>query len=108
MYPFGMCWSNPSAISDTPMSSRKLKASIFTVGWRSTNSLIAPAQNRTDLRLQQRIPLHGRASIDAIADVFNVFNRPNFGIGTVENNVQYLQNVTAQTRTAQFGFRLTF
>ena len=72
------------------------------------NSLIAPAQNRTDLRLQQRIPLHGRASIDAIAEVFNIFNRANFGIGTVENNAQYLQNVTAQTRTMQFGFRLTF
>jgi len=72
------------------------------------NSLLAPAQNRTDLRAQQRIPLHGRASIDAIAEVFNVFNRPNFTIGTVENNVQYLQNVTAQTRTMQFGFRLTY
>ena len=51
------------------------------------NSLIAPAQNRTDLRLQQRIPLHGRTSIDAIAEVFNIFNRPNYGIGTQENNV---------------------
>ena len=72
------------------------------------NSLIAPAQNRTDLRLQQRIPLHGRTSIDAIAEVFNIFNRPNYGIGTQENNAQYLTNVSAQTRTAQFGFRLTF
>jgi hypothetical protein len=72
------------------------------------NSLIAPAQNRTDVRVQQRIPLHGRAAIDAIAEVFNLFNRPNFGIGIQENNPQYLQNITAQTRTAQFGFRLTF
>ena len=72
------------------------------------NSIIAPAQNRTDLRLQQRIPLHGRAAIDGIAEVFNLFNRPNFGIGIQENNSQYLQNVTAQTRTMQFGFRLTF
>ena len=45
---------------------------------RRATRLIAPAQNRTDLRVQQRIPLHGRASIDAIAEVFNVFNRPNF------------------------------
>ena len=34
------------------------------------NDLIAPAQNRTDLRFQQRIPLGGRVSIDAIAEVF--------------------------------------
>jgi hypothetical protein len=73
------------------------------------NSIIAPAQNRTDLRLQQRIPLHNRTSIDAIAEVFNIFNRPNWGIGTQENNTsQYLQHINAQTRTMQFGFRLTF
>jgi hypothetical protein len=73
------------------------------------NSLLAPPQNRTDLRLQQRITLHGRTAIDGIAEVFNVFNRPNWGIGTVESNpAQYLQHVTAQTRTAQVGFRLTF
>jgi hypothetical protein len=72
------------------------------------NSLIAPAQNRTDLRLQQRIPLHARASIDGIAEVFNIFNRPNWGIGTQENSPQYLQHISAQTRTMQFGFRVTF
>jgi hypothetical protein len=73
------------------------------------NALIAPPQNRTDLRVQQRIALHGRASIDGIAEVFDIFNRPNWGIGTVESNtVQYLQHVSAQTRTMQFGFRLTF
>jgi carboxypeptidase family protein/TonB-dependent receptor-like protein len=72
------------------------------------NSLIAPAQNRTDFRVQQRIPLHGRTSFDAIAEVFNLFNRPNYGIGTQENNTQYLTFVSAQTRTAQLGFRLTF
>jgi len=73
------------------------------------NWLIAPAQNRTDLRLQQRIPLGGRFAIDGIAEVFNMFNNYNYGIGTVESNVlQYLQPVTAQTRTMQFGFRMTF
>ena len=49
------------------------------------------------------------ATIDGIAEVFNVFNRPNWGIGTVESTTtQYLQHVSAQTRTGQFGFRLTF
>ena len=58
--------------------------------------------------MQQRIPLHGRMSFDAIAEVFNLFNRPNYGIGTQENNAQYLTFVSAQTRTAQVGFRFTF
>ena len=57
------------------------------------NDLIAPAQNRTDLRLQQRIPLGSRRSIDGIAEVFNVFNRPNWGIGTQESTTtQFLQH----------------
>jgi hypothetical protein len=73
------------------------------------NALIAPAQNRTDVRIQQRIPLPGRMSIDGIAEVFNLFNRPNWGIGTVESNAsQYLQHVSAQSRSMQFGFRFTF
>ena len=73
------------------------------------NAILAPPQNRTDLRLQQRIKLHGHAAIDGIAEVFNVFNRPNWGIGLMESSpTQYLQHVSAQTRTAQFGFRLTF
>jgi Carboxypeptidase regulatory-like domain/TonB dependent receptor-like, beta-barrel len=73
------------------------------------NSLLAPKQNRTDLRVQQRIRLGGRFAIDGIAEVFNMFNVHNYGIGTVESNVlQYQQPISAQTRTAQFGFRLTF
>jgi hypothetical protein len=73
------------------------------------NDLLAPPQNRTDLRLQQRIPLGGRVAVDGIAEVFNVFNRPNWGIGTQESTPsQFLQHTSAQVRTAQFGFRLTF
>ena len=73
------------------------------------NDLLAPTQNRTDLRFRQRIPLAGRVSIDGIAEVFNVFNRHNWGIGTVESTTAlFLQHTSAQVRTAQFGFRLTF
>jgi len=73
------------------------------------NDIIAPAQNRTDLRLQQRIVLRGRVSIDGIVEAFNIFNRPNWTIGTQESQrAQYLQHINAQYRTAQVGFRLTF
>jgi hypothetical protein len=61
-----------------------------------------------DLRLQQKIPLVGRASIDAIADVFNLFNSPNGTITTQESSAQFGITTSAENRTAQLGFRLTF
>jgi Carboxypeptidase regulatory-like domain/TonB dependent receptor len=72
------------------------------------NSLVGPAQNRTDLRLQQKLPLHGRLKIDAIVEAFNLFNRPNWGIGTEQDRTDYLQHTTGEYRAMQAGFRLTF
>jgi Carboxypeptidase regulatory-like domain/TonB dependent receptor-like, beta-barrel len=73
------------------------------------NDIIAPPQNRTDLRLQQRIALPGRVSIDGIVEVFNLLNRPNWTIGTEESAfAQFLQPINAQYRTTQAGFRVTF
>jgi len=73
------------------------------------NSIVDPPQNRTDLRVQQRISLPGRMSIDGIVEVFNIFNRPNWTIGTEESTrANYQQHINAQYRAAQVGFRLTF
>jgi hypothetical protein len=72
------------------------------------NSFIQPAQNKTDVRVQQRIPLGGRVSIDGIAEVFNVFNRPNWGITTEESSANFGRRTSAQFRSAQVGFRVTF
>ncbi len=54
------------------------------------NSYVQPFQNKTDIRAQQRVPLGGRAGIDLIAEVFNVFNRPNF-IETVQESQRKLR-----------------
>jgi hypothetical protein len=72
------------------------------------NAFIQPAQNRTDIRIQQRVPLSGHVAIDGIAEVFNVFNRTNYTIDTVESSTTYLLPVIGANRTAQVGFRLTF
>jgi hypothetical protein len=73
------------------------------------NNLVGPPQNRTDLRMQQKIPLHSRLAIDVIAEVFNVLNRTNYTVGTQENQPQfYNQPTNGEYRTAQVGFRLTF
>jgi carboxypeptidase family protein/TonB-dependent receptor-like protein len=72
------------------------------------NTFIQPRQNRTDVRIQQRVPLSNGVSIDLIAETFNLFNRPNWMLETQESSADYGKRVTAQFRTAQFGFRLTF
>jgi hypothetical protein len=72
------------------------------------NDFTQPPRRRMDLRLQQRIPLPGRASIEGIAEVFNLFNSPNWTITTDESSRQYGLRTAGQNRTAQVGFRLTF
>jgi hypothetical protein len=42
------------------------------------NSETTAAQNNVDVRVSRRFPLGGRASFEAILDVFNLFNRVNF------------------------------
>ena len=72
------------------------------------NDFTQPPRRRVDLRVQQRIPLGGRASIDGIAEVFNIFNSPNWTITTQQSSAQFLQRTSGENRTAQVGFRLTF
>jgi outer membrane receptor protein involved in Fe transport len=72
------------------------------------NAFMQPAQNRTDVRVQQRVPLGSRVAVDAIAEVFNVFNRANWGLSNTESASNYGQRTSAQFRSAQVGFRLTF
>ena len=72
------------------------------------NAFMQPKQNKTDIRVQQRIPLGGRVAIDGIAEVFNVFDNANFTLNTTESSASYNRPSTAQFRSAQVGFRLTF
>jgi hypothetical protein len=70
--------------------------------------------HRVDVRLQRRVPLAGRATIDGIVEVFNAFNRANYGsYVTIESNRSFRQpvqntNIAYAPRTVQLGFRLTF
>jgi hypothetical protein len=73
------------------------------------NAILGPVQNRTSVRLQQRIPLGGRRSIDGIAEIFNLFNQTNYTLGTTESQpANYLLPTAGEYRLAQFGFRLSF
>jgi hypothetical protein len=78
------------------------------------NNLVGDPIHRVDLRVMQRIPLGGRTAVDGIVEVFNLFNRANYGsYTTAESNPSYgrpVQNVglAYQPRMVQVGFRLTF
>jgi hypothetical protein len=77
------------------------------------NSFIMDPVHRVDMRFQQQIPLP-RVAVDAIFEVFNVFNRKNFGSYTVdESSARYglpnaSTNLAFAPRTLQMGFRLVF
>jgi hypothetical protein len=72
------------------------------------NAFTQPARNRTAVRLQQRVSLPARVSLDLIAEAFNVFNNGNATINTQENNALYVKPTSGEFRTMQVGFRLMF
>ena len=78
------------------------------------NNFVGDPIHRVDMRVQQRVPLAGRARIDGMLEVFNLFNHANYGAyTTAESNRLYGQpsqtaNVAYAPRMLQLGFRLTF
>ena len=71
-------------------------------------------QRCVDMRLQRKFTVNRRYSFDGIFEVFNVFNRTNYGSWvTNEGNARYGQptdnnNIAFMPRLVQFGFRTTF
>jgi hypothetical protein len=78
------------------------------------NGFVGDPVHRLDVRLQERIPLGGRRSIDGILELFNVFNRANYGsyvtdeLSPLYGEPEYNSNLAYAPRTVQLGFRLTF
>ncbi len=78
------------------------------------NDLVGNPVHRVDIRLTKRQQLFGRATIDGMLEVFNLFNHENYGSYTTQqSNAAYGQpsfnaNVAFQPRILQLGFRLAF
>ena len=78
------------------------------------NTFVGDPIHRVDLRLQQRVPLFARLSVDGIFEVFNLFDRANYGSYTLdESSPDFLQpaqntNLAYAPRTLQLGFRFSF
>jgi hypothetical protein len=78
------------------------------------NSFVGDPIHRVDLRLQQRIRLLGRLSIDGMLELFNAFDRANYGSYVLdESSAAFLDpaqnsNLAYAPRTVQLGFRVSF
>jgi hypothetical protein len=78
------------------------------------NGFVGDPVHRVDMRLQERIPLGGRRSVDGIFELFNLFNRANYGSYVTDEassqfgQPEYNANLAYAPRTVQLGFRLTF
>lgn len=78
------------------------------------NSLVGDPLHRVDMRIQKRFPLAGRASVDGIWEVFNLFNHRNYGSYVLaEANANYGQPafnpaLAYASRMMQFGVRFAF
>ncbi|MBI2188510.1 MAG: TonB-dependent receptor [Acidobacteria bacterium] len=77
-------------------------------------AIIGEPIHRVDARVQKRVTVGGRVTLDGLFEVFNLFNHANYGsYTTVESNARYGQpsfngNVAYQPRMLQLGFRVGF
>ena len=78
------------------------------------NSFVRDAVHRLDMRLQQRIPIAAGVQVDGIFEIFNLFNRENFGSYVIDRSSPRYGQANASTnlafapRSLQLGFRMTF
>jgi hypothetical protein len=78
------------------------------------NSFVGDPIHRVDTRLQKRFALGGQRSIDGMLEVFNLFDRGNYGSYTTNidsaayGQPVYNSNVAYGSRAVQLGFRFSF
>jgi hypothetical protein len=78
------------------------------------NSFVGTPLHRVDLRVQQRIRMGGRRSLDGIFEVFDLFDHANYGSFTTEvdsplfGSPVYNNDVAYAARSVQLGFRFAF
>lgn len=78
------------------------------------NTFVGQPLHRVDFRAQRKFGLGGHRGVDGIFEVFDLFNRANYGSYTLaESNVNYgkpIQNtaIAYQPRMVQLGIRFTF
>lgn len=95
-------WFNVAAYQPVP-------AGVF--GNAGRNRLRGPGYVAFDMSLQRRIPASSRVAVTLRWDVFNLFNRANFGNPNSDitgANVSTITTLAGDPRVMQFAVRLTF
>jgi outer membrane receptor protein involved in Fe transport len=95
-------WFNPTAYTRVP-------AGVF--GDTTRNSLRGPGYVAFDMSVQRRIPTTGRVSVTLRWDVFNLFNRANFGNPNSDitgSNAGTISTLAGDPRVMQFALRLSY
>jgi len=78
------------------------------------NNLVGKPIHRVDLRVQRQFRLGDRTAVDGIVELFNLFNRANYGSYTTQEvspnygKPNRSSAVAYQPRMLQLGFRLAF
>jgi hypothetical protein len=78
------------------------------------NEFVGEPIHRVEMRVQQRVPLRGRASLIGFAEVFNLFDHANYGAyDLTETSANFgrpiaSSNLSYAARTVQLGFRFQF
>lgn len=95
-------WFNPAAFQAVPSG---------TFGDEARNGMRGPDWQSLDLSLQRRIGLGSRFSAILRWDIFNVFNRTNFGLperNIASSTVGTITSLAGDPRIMQLSIRLTF
>jgi hypothetical protein len=78
------------------------------------NNFVGKPIHRVDMRVQKKVRIIGRTSVDGIFELFNVINHENYGAYVTSETAanvgapSYVGNIAYVPRTAQLGFRITF
>ena len=65
------------------------------------NSFVGEPIHRVELRLLQRIPLGGRANLAGSLEVFNLFNRKNYGVLRLDGDERARSASRSRARTCR-------
>jgi hypothetical protein len=79
-------------------------------GTAGRNTLIGPGSQQVDFSVSKRFPMGGSTRLEFRAEIFNVFNRTNFGQpdGNINNVTAGVISTADDARNMQFGLRLAW
>jgi Carboxypeptidase regulatory-like domain/TonB dependent receptor len=94
-------WFNTAAFTIAPQ---------FTLGTASRNPVRGPAYRDVDLALMRRIPVGGNRNVELRAEIFNLFNTPNFNQPNAVAGAANFGTVTSalDPRVAQLAVKFLF